>query len=227
MLNAIAVFLAGYFVQRYGQKAGDGRRTTPLNGSTRVTGFTFFAERDGAVWAMALIAVVVGVLFWFVINRTRFGFDLRATGMSESAAVASGVQVSRMALTAMMLSGAVAGLIWLPNLFDRASPGYYSGAVFQAELGFTGIAVALLGRNRAGGIAVGAVLFAFLNEQSTQLEFAQVDVSKDIVAVTQGIIVLAIVVAYEVVRRGRVRLEQRQDGRTPTEPTAGTRAVTA
>ena len=50
--------------------------------------------------------------------------------------------------------------------------------MFQAQLGFTGIAVALLGRNRAGGIAIGAVLFAFLNEQSTQLEFAQVDVSK-------------------------------------------------
>ncbi|MDX6324114.1 MAG: ral nucleoside transport system permease protein [Nocardioidaceae bacterium] len=229
MLNAIAVFVAGYLVERYGQKAGDGRRTTPLAGSSRVTGFSPFAERDGAVWALALIAVVVGVLFWFIINRTRFGFDLRATGMSESAAVASGVQVRRMVVTAMMLSGAVAGLIWLPNLFDRSSPGYYSDAVFQAQLGFTGIAVALLGRNRAAGIAVGALLFAFLNEQSTQLEFAQVDVSKDIVSVTQGIIVLAIVVAYEVVRRSRVRLEQRQDGRTsgPSEPSAGAQAVTA
>ena len=227
MLNAIAVFLAGYFVQRYGQKAGDGRRTTPLESSSRVSGFTPFQDRDGAVWALALLAVVVGVLFWFIINRTRFGFDLRATGMNESAAVASGVQVQRMVVTSMLLSGAVAGLIWLPNLFDQSSPGYYSGAVFQAQLGFTGIAVALLGRNRASGIAVGAVLFAFLNEQSTQLEFAQVDVSKDIVAVTQGIIVLAIVVAYEVVRRWRLRVEQHQSSRTSAGPTAGAEAVTA
>jgi general nucleoside transport system permease protein len=229
MLNAIAVFVAGYFVQRYGQKAGDGRRTTPLASSSRLTGFTPFKDRDGAVWALALIAVVIGVLFWFVLNRTRFGFDLRATGMSQSAAVASGVQVQRMVVTAMLLSGAVAGLIWLPNLFDRSSPGYYSDAVFQSQLGFTGIAVALLGRNRAGGMAVGAVLFAFLNEQSTQLEFAQVDVSKDIAAVTQGIIVLAIVVAYEVVRRWRLRLEQRQDGGLPgpSDPVPDATAVTA
>jgi simple sugar transport system permease protein len=229
MLNAIAVFLAGYLVQRFGQKAGDGRRTTPLDSSSRLTGFTPFQQRDGEVWALALLAIVVGVLFWFVLNRTRFGFDLRATGMSESAAVASGVQVRRMVVTAMMLSGAVAGLIWLPNLFDRASPGYYSGAVFQSQLGFTGIAVALLGRNRASGMAVGAVLFAFLNEQSTQLEFAQVDVSKDIVSVTQGIIVLAIVAAYEVVRRWRLRLEQRQEAGTqgPSEPAPDAKAVTA
>jgi simple sugar transport system permease protein len=209
MLNSIAVFVVGYFIQRYGQKAGDGRRTTPLEDSSQFGGFLPFAERDGAVWTLALIAVVMGVLFWFVISRTRFGFDLRATGMSESAAVASGVRVPRMVVISMMMSGAVAGLIWLPNLFDASSPGYYSGSVFQSQLGFTGIAVALLGRNQPLGIAVGAVLFAFLNEQATQLEFARVDVSKDIVQVTQGIIVLAIVIAYEVVRRWRTRLEQR------------------
>jgi simple sugar transport system permease protein len=173
------------------------------------------------VWLLALLAVLVGLAFWFVINRTRFGFDLRATGHNESAAVASGVKVRRMVVVSMSLSGAVAGLIWLPNLFDAAAPGYYSGSVFQTGLGFTGIAVALLGRNRASGIAVGAVLFAFLNEQSTQLEFARVDVSKDIVAVTQGIIVLAIVVAYEVVRRWRTRREQHQGGGAPERDGAG------
>ncbi|CAA9341287.1 MAG: Putative deoxyribose-specific ABC transporter, permease protein [uncultured Nocardioidaceae bacterium] len=225
MLNAIAVFLVGYFVQRYGQRAGDGRRTTPLTEGSQVTGISPFEERSGAVWLLAVLAVLVGLLFWFVINRTRFGFDLRATGHNESAAVASGVKVRRMVVVSMSLSGAVAGLIWLPNLFEATAPGYYSGSVFQSGLGFTGIAVALLGRNRASGIAVGAVLFAFLNEQSTQLEFARVDVSKDIVAVTQGIIVLAIVVAYEVVRRWRTRREQQQGGTrgsdTAFEPDVG------
>ena len=209
MLNAIAVFLVGYLLSRYGERAGDGRRTTPLEDGSMLAGFKPFDERDGSLWTLTFLAVVVGFLFWFVVNRTRFGFDLRATGMNESAAVASGVSVKRMVVTAMMLSGAVAGLIWLPNLAETASGNHFSISVFQANLGFTGIAVALLGRNNPLAIGLGAILFAFLGVQSTQLEFAGVDVSNDVVLVTQGVIVLAIVIAYEVVGRWRVAAEQR------------------
>jgi len=210
MLNAIAVFLVGYLLSNYGQKAGDGRRTAPIKDSSLLGGWSVFEERDGAIWTLAILAVIVGVAFWFVLNRTRFGFDLRATGMNEDAAVASGVSVKRMVVISMMLSGAVAGLIWLPTLFAATSSGnYFSSSVFQPNLGFTGIAVALLGRNNPVGIALGAFLFAFLGVQATQLEFAGVDVSNDVVLVTQGVIVLTIVIAYEVVGRWRAAADQR------------------
>ena len=71
-----------------------------------------------------------------------------------------------MVVISMLLSGAVAGLIWMPALFGDA---HSYGTTFQAGLGFTGIAVALLGRNQPLGILFGAVLFAFLNEQSNPL----------------------------------------------------------
>ena len=83
------------------------------------------------------------------------------------------------------------------------------GSSFQTGLGFTGIAVALLGRNNPVGIAFGALIFAFLSEQATLLNILA-GISPDIVNVTQGVIVLAVVIAYEVVRRYRVRLEQSQ-----------------
>ena len=68
-----------------------------------------------------------------------------------------------MIVVAMLLSGAVAGLVGLP----RCSPTRYNyGSTFQTGLGFTGIAVALLGRNNPIGIAFGALLFAFLTEQA-------------------------------------------------------------
>ena len=63
--------------------------------------------------------------------------------------------------------------------------------------------VALLGRNRPLGIFFGAVLFAYLNEQSNRLTL-QTDISQNVVQITQGVIVLAVVVAYEVVRRRQV-----------------------
>jgi simple sugar transport system permease protein len=93
----------------------------------------------------------------------------------------------------------------MPAFYGTA---YSYGTTFQAGLGFTGIAVALLGRNQALGIVFGAALFAYLNEQANRLTI-ETDVSVNVVQITQGIIVLSVVVAYEVVRRYRIRLEER------------------
>lgn len=204
MLNAIAVTLTGYFLNTYGDRAGNSRRTAVLPEGSRLDGFTPFLDRDGSIWTLAILAVLAGIGFSFLLNRTSFGFDLRATGMSETAAVASGVKVNRMIVISMMLSGAIAGLIWMPALFGSA---HSYGATFQAGLGFTGIAVALLGQNRPLGIVFGAVLFAYLNEQSNRLTI-ETDISQNVVQITQGVIVLAVVVAYAVVRRRRVAAEQ-------------------
>ena len=121
-----------------------------------------------------------------------------------TAAVAAGVNVKRMVIYSMLLSGAVAGLIGMPVLFGQS---HSYGTTFETGIGFAGIAVALLGRNNAVGVAFGAVIFAFLNNQGNALNITA-GISPHIVEVTQGIIVLAVVVAYELVRRYRVRLEQ-------------------
>ncbi|HSS68616.1 MAG TPA: ABC transporter permease [Nocardioidaceae bacterium] len=217
MLNAIAITLTGYLLNKYGQHVGNGVRTTPIPESSHLTGWYPFTRADGPVWTLAILAVFLGVGFWVVLNKTRFGFDLRATGLSETAAVASGVKVGRMVLYSMLLSGAVAGLIWMPAFYGAA---HSYGTAFQAGLGFTGIAVALLGRNQPVGIIFGAALFAFLNEQANRLTI-ETDVSVSVVQITQGIIVLSVVVMYEVVRRYRIRLEQRQVAeREPAPPPA-------
>lgn len=204
MLNSIAVILVGYLINRYGIHQGNSVHTKKLAPSSTLKGFAPFEPRDGQIWALALIAVFVGIWFWVLLNKTRFGFDLRASGQSATAATASGINADRMVLTAMLLSGGVAGLIWMPALFGGA--GSY-GTTFQAGLGFTGIAVALLGRNQPLGIAFGAVLFAFLTAQSNTLTFNS-DISPSIIEITQGVAVLAVVIAYEVVRRYRVKLDQ-------------------
>ncbi|MBC7632991.1 ABC transporter permease [Aeromicrobium sp.] len=215
MLNAIAVTLVGYFLNRYGVKAGNAVYTTKIKDSSMVGGFTPYEPRDGQVWSLALVAVLVGIGFWVLLNKTRFGFDLRASGQSQTAALASGVNPKRMILISMMLSGGVAGLIWMPALFGSA--GSY-GTAFQSGLGFLGIAVALLGRNRPLGMLFGAVLFAFLSAQSNTLTFST-DVSPSIVQITQGVAVLAVVIAYEVVRRWRASFEQRAVAHELAAPT--------
>jgi general nucleoside transport system permease protein len=204
MLNAIAGILVGYLIDRYGIHGGNSVRTKAIPGGSQVGGWAPFTSADGQIWTLGLLAVLVGVGFWVLLNRTTFGFDLRATGTSRTAAVASGIKVNRMILVSMLISGGVAGLIWMPAFFGDA---YSYGTTFQAGLGFTGIAVALLGRNQPLGMVFGALLFAFLTAQSNSLTLLT-DISASVVQITQGVAVLAVVVAYELVRRYRVRLEQ-------------------
>jgi simple sugar transport system permease protein len=158
----------------------------------------------GRVYGLLPLAALVGIVFWVVINHTRFGFDLRISGLSPSAAQASGVSAGRMIVITMVLSGAVAGLIGMPELLGAS---YEYSLNFPAGLGFTGITVALLGRNHPAGIALAALLFAFLDQTSDVLQ--EVDVPKEIVGVMQGVVVLTVVIVYELVRRWEIRLQQR------------------
>lgn len=207
MLNAIATALVAYLLREAAVRETGSNviATKAIPEGSRVPNITI---SDGPpmvdIYGFVVLAIVVGFLYWFVLNKTRFGFDLRATGQSTTAAVASGISVNKMTIAAMMLSGAVAGLVGLPILLGSS---FSYGSTFQSGLGFAGIAIALLGRNNAIGIAIGALLFAYLNEQSNPLQIV-VGVSPDIVAITQGVIVLTVVISYEVVRRYGLRLEQ-------------------
>ncbi len=123
--------------------------------------------------------------------------------------MASGVNVKRMVVISLLISGAVAGLVGMPQLLGGDSRSY--SLDFPAGLGFTGIAIALLGRNNAVGMALSALLFSFLDSSSIILDIN--DISKEIVLIMQGTIVLSVVVVYELVRRYGIVAEQRRVSR--------------
>jgi simple sugar transport system permease protein len=224
MLNYIAIGIIAYLLtpgrMAVQVKGSNNVETKRIPESGRVGGFDLIPDSRVQVYGLLWLAVAVGIGFWFVIDRTRFGFDLRSTGMSEPAAVASGVNVRRMVISSMLLSGAVAGLIGLPGLLGGSSNNY--SLDFPSGLGFTGIAIALIGRNHPAGIAFGALLWSFLDQSSQILDLQ--GIAKEIVLITQGVAVLSVVVAYELVRRYRVAAQQRAVGRqlgAPPPPSAG------
>lgn len=151
------------------------------------------------VWGFLLVAVAVGVVYHFLINRTRIGFDLRASGENPTAAEVSGTDPKRMIMAAMLLGGAVAGLVGLPELLGDS---HAYNLRFTRNLGFNGIAVALLGRNHPVGIAIGALVIGWLDRASGVLE-VRGDAPREIVAIMTGVIILAAVVAYAIVERKR------------------------
>lgn len=224
MLNAIALSAIGYLLRTWLDDGDDATLniTTPeiapsgrfpnLNGVVEL--FTREIGRGRELWGFLLVAIVVGVLFHLFLTRTRSGFDLRATGLNPFAAEASGVDPRATVVQAMLLSGAVAGLIGLPEILGDS---YKYDLGFTRNLGFTGIAVALIGRNHPAGVAVGALLFGWLDSAAPILDVIG-DTPREIVSILQGVVVLSAVVAYEVVNRIR-RAQEARDAASATQRT--------
>ncbi|GGX67963.1 ABC transporter permease [Streptomyces anandii] len=211
MLNAIATSLIGYLSLSnvWGVQVGNNMTTGIMKKSGWFPGINLGSD-VGEIYGLVFLAIAMGVLYWVVLNRTRFGFDLRATGESETAAAASGVDAKKMVLTAMLISGAVAGLSGLPLLLGDSHT--YSLS-FPTGLGFTGITIALLGRNNPVGIAFAALLIAFLDKASPALDYATpVAYEKEIATIMQGLIVFAVVISYEAVRQWGLRRQQKRVG---------------
>jgi simple sugar transport system permease protein len=211
MLNSIATAVIGYvtLANVWGVQVGNNMTTGIMHKSGWFPGINLGSD-VGEIYGLVFLAVLLGVLYWLVLNRTRFGFDLRATGASETAAAASGVDAKRMVLISMVISGAVAGLSGLPLLLGDTHT--YS-LDFPAGLGFTAIGIALLGRNNPGGIAFAALLWAFLDKASPALDYATpVAYEKEIATIMQGLIVFAVVISYEAVRQWGLRRQQKRVG---------------
>ncbi|MCH0539388.1 ABC transporter permease [Streptomyces sp. MUM 203J] len=208
MLNAIATSLIAWMLlpSNLGvQPPGSNNLTT---GDISESGWMTGLELEGGnIYGFTFVAFGLGIVYWFVLNRTRFGFDLRATGASQTAAQASGVDAKRMTLTAMLISGGVAGLTGMPLLLGQTHT--YSLS-FPAGVGFTGITIALLGRNSPVGIFFAALLISFLEKSSGSLD--QFDYPKEITTIMQGLIVISVVVSYELVRQFGLRRQQQKVG---------------
>lgn len=210
MLNAITtaiigmLLVPGIFVPSNGGGTSNTVQTKQMVDSSN---FFTINTQGGSLYGFIIVAALVGVVFHLVLTRTRFGFDLRATGRSESAAAASGVNVKRMVLTSMCVSGALAGLIGMPDLLTNS---HYFGQNFQSGIGFIGIAIALLGRNSPLGVGFAALLWAFLDATAPKLSV--LGFPPEIINVIEGTIVICVVVAYELVRRFGIKRQQQRVG---------------
>jgi simple sugar transport system permease protein len=134
-----------------------------------------------------VLALLVAAAVWFYLWHTRWGYALRAFGHSETAAVYGGIRPARMIVVALTISGALAGLMSL-----NAVMGFHHRLLlnFPGGAGYVGIAVALMGRNHPLGIVPAAVLFGALYQGGTELSFEMPALTRDMVVVIQGLIIL-------------------------------------
>jgi len=149
----------------------------------------------GLGWPMAaspanlslVVALAAGALIWVYLWHTRWGYAVRVLGHNETAAVYGGIAPARTVVAVMLISGALAGLLSLNEVMGvqhRLILNFPGGA------GYVGIAVALMGRNHPAGIVLAAVLFGALYQGGSELSFDMPRLTRDMVVVIQGLIIL-------------------------------------
>ena len=132
-------------------------------------------------------ALLCSVFVWIYIWRTRWGYELRTSGQSEDAARYAGIKPKSVIISAMCISGALAGFVAVNELM-----GVHHRLLlnFPAGYGFTGIAVSLMGRNHPVGIIMASLLFGVLYQGGAELAFEIPTITREMVVAIQGLIIL-------------------------------------
>lgn len=134
-----------------------------------------------------LLALIMAVLIWFLIWRTRLGYQIRAFGQSHTATAYAGISAFRVTMYSMLISGALAGMLAINVVMgeqERLIKEFVEGA------GFMGIAVGLMGRNHPFGIVLAALLFGMLNQGGFELLWEMPGISREMVLVIQALIII-------------------------------------
>jgi len=134
-----------------------------------------------------VIAILASIGVWVLIWRTRLGYVIRATGHSEKAAVYAGHSPTKIIMITMAISGALAGMMALNEILGVQQKVILN---FTAGYGFTGIAVALMGRNHPVGIFFAGLLFGALFQGGAELDFEFQTITREMVLMIQGLIIL-------------------------------------
>jgi general nucleoside transport system permease protein len=191
MLNFIAIALVSYLTQYHYKIAGDPILQTAEIGKAayipQLNQFLPFIPKDVPLSMAFIIAILMCVLVYIFLWKTKWGYELRAVGANPSAAEYGGISPQKQIIIAMTISGALAGMVAVGEVLGYRHR-YYDG--FSGEVGFLGIAVALLGRNHPFGVLVAALFFAVLQRGEIFVDAFTPKVSKDIGWVLQAIIIL-------------------------------------
>ena len=216
MFNFIAAALLNWVLVNVLRPPGSqDPATANFPGGTHLPTLSDMAGAIGVQWGKAtpanvsfLIAIAACLLVWLLIWRTPLGYEIRAFGKSERAARYAGISPVRITVVAMVISGALAGLMAVNNVMGEAGRLVLNNV---EGAGFIGIAVALMGRNHPLGIFLAALLFGFLYQGGAELALFS-NIPRELITVIQALVILFTGALDNMVRMPLERLFARRAG---------------
>lgn len=194
MFNFIAAALLNYLLVNVLRPVGkQDPATANFPAATNLPKLSEIAADFGILWGKNtpvnvtfIVALAACWLVWLLIWRTRLGYEIRAFGKSEPAALYAGISPTRITLIAMLFSGGLAGLMAINNTMGEAERLILNSV---EGAGFIGIAVALMGRNHPVGILLAALLFGFLYQGGGELAL-WTSIPRELITVIQALVIL-------------------------------------
>ena len=194
MFNYIASALMGYLLVNVLRVPGQMNPETPQfpPGGT-LPQFHELLKPLGIIWPVTpfnlafVLALIAALGVWVLIWRTRLGYEIRTVGVNPTAAVYGGITPARITIITTLLSGALAGGLAVNVILGEE---HRMILEFTGGFGFVGIAVALMGRAHPVGIILAAILFGVLYQGGAELAFDEPKISRDMIVVIQGLVVL-------------------------------------
>lgn len=195
MLNFIAFAIASYLTTNVWQNPSN------QNPETADMGAAYFIRPvdpiakffgDAPVGSGIVLAILAAIFLWFLLEKTSFGFQVRATGENEDAAKFSGIDIAKIQRRAMWLAGAFAAGVAYGEVLGSAAR-FRLG--FSADFGFIGIAVALLAQNNPLGIIFTGILFAALHKGAADLDIETEHITNHLSTVIQALVIFSVSVA--------------------------------
>lgn len=167
------------------------------------------------------LAVLCCILVYLLIWRTRLGYQIRAFGHSEPAALYAGISPFRITMITMLISGGLAGLMGVNAVMGEAERLVIDSV---QGAGFVGIAVALMGRSHPLGVFLAGLLFGMLYQGGGELEFEKPAVSREMILVIQALVILFTGALDNMVRAPFERFSSR--AKRPPKPQPPTGSMT-
>ncbi len=188
MMNFVAVGICSYVVLNFFKNPeNQSPESAVVAPFTMVTHLALFG--DAPVSTAMFLAIGSAVFLWFLFEFTVFGYELKAVGENESAALVAGIRVKRLRFWAFVLAGGLAGLVGVAEVFGNVGK-FRLG--FSPGFGFVGIAVALLARGHPLGILASALLFGALHKGASDLDFETESITRDLALVLQALVIFCV-----------------------------------
>jgi simple sugar transport system permease protein len=219
MFNYVASALMGYLLVDVLRAPGQMNAETPgFSKYGIVPQFHVLLKPLGIIWPDTpfnlsfQLALACAFGCWLLIWRTRLGYAIRAVGANPTAAIYGGISPARVTIVTTLLSGALAGGMAANVILGEE---HRLILEYTAGFGFVGIAVALMGRAHPVGIVLAAILFGMLYQGGAELAFDKPKISRDMIVVIQGLVVLFAGALEHVFRRPVAALLARRTSQPP------------
>jgi general nucleoside transport system permease protein len=212
MLNWIAIWAGVYLFQLGGPLQDPAQSSVPVSSTIANSAKLPVFWGNPALQGLHIgifIALVLAVGYWILVNRTRLGYEVRVVGFNPDAARYAGMKVGASYIKVMLICGAFAGVAASLDVLGWKFQ-VFTNDIQLSQIGFIGIAVALLGRNTAGGTVAAALLFGALltgtSQRNLNPSVFDPTLATYLTYMIEGLIVLVVstdMIALRVLKSGR------------------------